>query len=294
MKKNTIDTTEVPALTQYCFITLIYTVLDSGPKNTWNADKAVQRTDKTSFSEIIWSDSNFDERLDYSPIIQHASTFFANNYRTIVESMKLTVDIDDNDSTSVDNAVPATSDIPSIAFPRQSPNYRAIAESMTLCGNIEDSDGNSVVNAGKASIDIPSIAFPRLSPARVVNGSPMNEWDSMKYSTDSDDTDISDSSQYSMWHSLLPPLQHHKAQLDTRANTFPRLQLPPGYACQPVASCVSNVYGDDNSIYYDENSLKAAPQYVHQSQFVHNVPDNCQNAANIGFLALQDYRKNFR
>lgn len=155
------------------------------------------------------------------------------------------------------------------------------------------SDSTSLDNAGPTTSDTPSIAFPRLSPARVMNESPMNEWDSMKCSPDSGDTDISDSSQYSMWHSLLPSLQHHAPQLDARANNFSRLQLPPGYPCQPDMSCVSNVYGDDNSIYCDENILKEAPQLVRQSH-VHNAPDNRQNLASIGFLALQDYRKKFR
>ena len=201
----------------------------------------------------------------------------------------------ETDAVAVDNADPTTSVHPAIAFPRQSPTYRSIAESK-LTIDMEDSDAASFVNVWPATSGTPSIAFPRLSPVRVAHGPPMTERDSMKHSTDSGDTDASDSSPYSMWHSLLPPLQHlnSAAQSDVRVYTYAPQQHPPGYPYQPDASCASNVYGHDNSIYYDENIVHNTPPRHAHPLYARNSTDTCQSVPSIGFLTLQDYRKNFR
>jgi hypothetical protein len=212
--------------------------------------------------------------------------------------MKLTLDMEDSetDAVAVDNADPTTSVLPAIAIPRQSPTYRYITESMKQAEDTDDSDAASFVNVWPATSGTPSIAFPRLSPVRVAHGPPMTERDSMKHSTDSGDTDASDSSPYSMWHSLLPPLQHlnSAAQSDVRVYTYAPQQHPPGYPYQPDASCASNVYGHDNSIYYDENIVHNTPPRHAHPLYARNSTDTCQSVPSIGFLTLQDYRKNFR
>jgi len=171
---------------------------------------------------------------------------------------------------------------------------------MKLTEGRSDSSTTTSDHAGQVTRNIPSISFPHLSPVRILHESPLSshDWNLMEHSADSGDTDISDSSPYSVWNSLLipnPTSQHFDTptQMDTRVSNFPRLQLPPGYPCPNTVSNISHVYGGDNSIYYDENILQNTQRYVHPPQYAQNVPDNHQNLASIGFAALQDYRRKF-